>query len=190
MTNIAGEPVPLPELEERWRRCRLLISEIVPGAAGLIVFSRLNIYYLSGTLGSGLFWFPLDGEPVLLCRRGLERAVLESPMTGIRSFKSYRDVEAVLRDAGSPLGQKIAVEMNGLSWALGAGFTRHLAGREFLPGDRVPARARAVKSPRELAIIREAGKRHNQCLTELLPPLLAEGMSELVSVQKRQYPND
>jgi len=179
LTNVAGEPVPLPELEERWRRCRLLLTGIVPEAAGLIVFSRLNIYYLSGTLGNGLFWLPLAGEPVLLCRRGLERAVLESPMTLIRPFKSYRDIDAVLRDAGSPLGQKIAVEMNGLTWALAAGFTRHLAGREFLPGDRVPARARAIKSTRELAILREAGKRHNQCLTELLPPLLAAGMSEL-----------
>lgn len=66
------ESVPLQELEHRWNRLRVLLKQYIPEAEGVIVFSRLNIYYLSGTFGSGLFWLPLEGKPVLLCRRGQE----------------------------------------------------------------------------------------------------------------------
>lgn len=173
------ERVPLPELELRWRRCRLLLSAFLPEAVGLIVFSRINMYYLSGTFGNGLLWLPLEGAPVLLCRRGMERARLESPMARIHSFRSYRDIEPVLRGAGSPPAGALAVEMNGLSWTLANSFTRHLAGHQFLSGDRVLGMTRAIKSPWELAILREAGRRHDLCLTGLLPPLLRVGMSEL-----------
>lgn len=173
------ERIPLTELQSRWQRCRELLVRFVPRAEGIIVFSRLNIYYLSGTFGNGIFWLPLEGEPVLLCRRGLERAALESSMAGIFPFRSYKDVEGLLENSGSPLAAKVAAEMNGLSWSLAESFTGHLGRHEFLPGDKILAMARGTKSAWELAKIREAGARHDRCLTKLLPPLLREGQSEL-----------
>jgi Xaa-Pro aminopeptidase len=173
------ETVPLLELENRWNRCRALLKNCVPRAAGIIVFSRLNIYYLSGTFGNGIFWLPLEGKPVLLCRRGLDRAGLESPVENIFPFRSYKEIEAVLHDAGSPLPETVAVEMNGLSWALGNSFTSALPGHALLPGDKVLAMVRGTKSDWELAKLGKAGAGHARCLTELLPPLLREGMSEL-----------
>lgn len=173
------ETVPLQELENRWNRCRVLLKNCVPKAAGIIVFSRLNIYYLSGTFGNGILWLPVTGKPVLLCRRGLDRAGLESAVDNIFPFRSYKDIEAVLADAGSPLPATVAVEMNGLSWALGLSFTAALPGHTLLPGDKVLAMARGTKSDWELAKLDKAGAGHARCLTELLPPLLREGMSEL-----------
>lgn len=171
--------VPLPELQERWRRCRALLRSVAPEAEGMIVFSRLGIYYFTGTFGTGIFWLPLEGEPVLLCRRGLERARIESPLSAMAPYRSYRDIEGVLRESGSPLSRRVAVEMNGLSWSLGSLFARHFAGYELLPGDAVLAMVRATKSAWELERLTAAGKRHGRCLSELLPPLLAEKQSEL-----------
>ncbi|MFH1217632.1 MAG: Xaa-Pro peptidase family protein [Pseudomonadota bacterium] len=173
------DKIPLFELQSRWQRCRELLARFLPRAEGIIVFSRLNIYYLSGTFGNGLFWLPREGEPVLLCRRGLERAAIESPMNRIFSFRSYKDIESLLKNSGSPMGKTVAAEMNGLSWSLANSFTGYLAQHDFLPGDKILAMTRGTKSAWELAKIREAGKRHNRCLTELLPPLLQEGESEL-----------
>ncbi|MEW6517942.1 MAG: Xaa-Pro peptidase family protein [Thermodesulfobacteriota bacterium] len=173
------ETVPLRELENRWNRCRVLLKNCVPEAAGIIVFSRLNIYYLSGTFGNGIFWLPLEDQPVLLCRRGLDRARIESALEKILPFRSYRDIEAALRDAGSALPKTVAAEMNGLSWALGGSLTAALAGHALLAGDKVLAMARGTKSDWELAKLERAGAAHARCLAELLPPLLGEGMSEL-----------
>jgi hypothetical protein len=37
-------------------------------------------------LGNGVFWLPLSGEPVYLCRKGIERARLESPLPAMFPF--------------------------------------------------------------------------------------------------------
>ena len=171
--------LPLSELRARWARCRDLLREHLPAAGGLVVFSRLNIYYLTGTFANGLFWLPLDGTPVLLCRRGLERARSESPLSPIHAFNSYREVLDILKDAGAPLPDTAAVEMNGLSWALSNSFRKYLPGKTFLPGDRLLALARATKSEWELGTIRDAGQRHGRCLVDILPRYLREGMTEL-----------
>lgn len=170
--------LPDAELAGRWKRCRELLGQLVPEAGGLLVFSRLNIYYLSGSFANGMLWLPREGQPVLLCRRGLERARLESPLTAIRPFRSYAEVPEILQEADSPLSPEIAAEMNGLSWALSRSLIKHLAEYPFAAGDRVLVLARAVKSEHELAILREAGARHARCMRELLPPLLEAGMTE------------
>lgn len=170
--------LPRQELESRWERCRRELVDSAPGAGGLLLFSRLNIYYFTGTLAAGVLWLPLEGRPVLLCRRGHERAGLESTLEEIVPFRSFRDVEDLLSGRGSPLTKTVAAEMNALSWSLSRSLERHLSAFTFLPGDRTVARVRAVKSEWEMERMRTAGRRHARCLQELLPPLLAPGMTE------------
>jgi Xaa-Pro aminopeptidase len=95
----------LQELQTRWDRCRRLLHQHLPHAEGLLVFSRLNIYYLTGTFGNGLFWLPLEGEPVFLCRRGCDRAKMESLVRNIVPFYSYKEPRALRNGvaAGKPL---------------------------------------------------------------------------------------
>jgi Xaa-Pro aminopeptidase len=170
--------ISLQELQSRWDRCRKLLKEHLPAAEGLIVFSRLNIYYFTGTFGNGVFWLPLQGEPVLLCRRGCDRASIESVVNRIVPFNSYKDVEGALRDAGAPIGKTVAVEMNGLSWMLGNSFSKHLPGLAFPSGDKVISMTRSQKTAWELERLRIAGAKHKTSMVDLLPQLLKKGMSE------------
>ena len=146
---------------------------------GLLIFSRLNMYYFSGSFASGVFWLPLDGKPILFCRRGVERVKIESPLDHIYSFNSYREIETKLNDLGFTLPDLVAAEMNGLSWALSNSLTKHLLGQQFIPADKIIGMCRAKKSELELNVLREAGARHAKCLTKLLPPFLYSGISEL-----------
>ena len=91
----ALERLPDAEVRLRWERCRRLLERRTPEASGLLVFSRINIYYLTGTLGAGLFWLPREGAPVLLLRKGLERAVLESPPGPARGVAPARPARHV-----------------------------------------------------------------------------------------------
>lgn len=174
----ANDQTPAVEIEERHRRLRGHLGRLVPDAEGILVFSRLNIFYLTGSLATGLLWLPREGEPVLLSRRGFGRARSESPLATILSFRSFREVASLCADAGSPLGDAVAVEKNGLSWSRSELLQRHLPGPRFLSGDAALARTRAVKSEWELEHIRLAGSRHAVCLETLLPPLLGVGMTE------------
>lgn len=178
MSFEALERIPRPELEHRWERCRSLLADLVPEAGGLLVFSRMNIYYLSGTWVNGVFWLPLSGAPLLLVRRGLERARLESSCERPLAYRSFRDLKDVTRQAGCPLPGTMAAEMSGLSWSLGQGLVRALEGCVFAPGDAVLQRARSVKTPWELAKMRLAGQRHGTSLRELLPARIGPGMTE------------
>ncbi len=171
--------IPAQELASRWDRCKRLLHQFIPQVQGILVFSRLNIYYFSGSFASGVFWLPLNGEPVLFCRRGDERAKIESPLHHIYSFKSYRDIETILNDLGYSLPKVVAAEMNGLSWALSNNLTKHLSAQLFVPADKIIGMCRAKKSEWELSILREAGSKHGRCLTRLLPPFLHAGISEL-----------
>ena len=95
--------IPSQELASRLERCRTLLKLFTPEYNGLLMFSRLNIYYFTGSFVSGVLWLPLDGEPVLFCKRGVERAKIESPLKHIYPFDSYRDIKTILHDSGFSL---------------------------------------------------------------------------------------
>jgi len=167
------------ELASRRDRCKKLLHQFIPQAQGIFVFSRLNIYYFTGSFASGVFWLPLHGEPALFCKRGAERAKIESPLKHIYPFTTYRDIKTILHDLGCSLPGLVAAEMNGLSWALANSLTKHLSTQQFVPADKIIGMVRAKKSEWELNILRNAGSRHAKCLTGLLPPFLHDGISEL-----------
>jgi Xaa-Pro dipeptidase len=174
----AIEVLPLEEMTRRHEACRAALAKYHPAAEGLAVFSRLGLYYLTGTFGNGVFWLPREGRPVLMIRKGIERARLESPLEDIHPFRSYGDIPGICSDAGSPFETTVAAEMNGLSWNLSGLLQNKLKGVRFVPGDMTLARAQAVKSPWELNKMRLCGERHARSLVELLPGKLKVGMTE------------
>ena len=178
MSFVSLERMPLAECENRISRLRTHMAESCPEASGELVFSRLAIYHLSGAWASGVLWAPVDGPPVLLCRKGVERARLDSPLGHILEYKSYSQLPQLLNDAGVPLGDTVAVEMTGLSWSMGELLRAKLPGVSLVPGDTALAWTRAVKTPWELAKLRLAGTRHDQALNDTLPRLIHPGMTE------------
>lgn len=174
----AGEVLPLSELNLRHERCRELLAKHAPAAQGLMVFGRPTIYYLSGSLANGLFWLPIEGDPMLLVRKSCDRARLESPLACIRKFHSYSDIAAILAATDQGMPAVIAAEQSALPWHLGQNLTQRLPDVRFIKGDMIVSRTRAVKSDWELEKMRLAGARHHRGLTEILPARIKPGMTE------------
>jgi Xaa-Pro aminopeptidase len=170
---------PAVEIKFRWKRYKELLQKYLPQAEGAFVFSRLNIFYFTGTFANGIFWLPIEGQPILFCRRGAERAKIETPLKNIVQFSSYGDIENIFNNFGVNLPSTIAAEMNGLPWALSRSLIKYLQNIEFVPCDKLIAMTRARKTEWELQILRQAGRKHDKCLTRLLPPFLHKGMNEL-----------
>ncbi|MBI9079172.1 MAG: aminopeptidase P family protein [Pseudodesulfovibrio sp.] len=170
--------IPREELVRRQDAVRKHLQVVAPKAGGIIVFSRLNIYYLTGTFGQGVFWLPLEGEPVLMLRKGVNRARLESGIDTIVSFKSYSELSGLCADAGSPFTGTIAAVMAGLTWQLGNLLAAKLRGYTIVPGDHAVALAKMVKSEFELDIMRRCGEKHHRCLHDILPGKIHPGMTE------------
>jgi len=174
----ALERLPEAEMRIRHEKCRAALGQVAPMAGGLLVFSRLAIYYLTGSWANGVLWLPVAGAPVLLCRKGRERAVLESPLPAIFSFRSFGDIIPLCQKAGSPIPPVCAAEQGGLPWNLAELLAARLPGVAFVPGDAALAMAQARKSEWELAKMRLCGARHAKGLMESLPLAIAPGLTE------------
>jgi len=178
MTFVSLEQMPLTEVRERTARLKRHMEELCPAASGILVFSRLAVYHLSGAWVSGALWVPMDGEPLLLCRKGIERAQLDSPLSRIVEYKSYSQFPGLMREAGTPMVGEIAVEMSGLPWSMGELLRAKLPDVLMVPGDMALSWTRAVKTPWELAKMRLAGERHDKALNDTLPARIHPGMTE------------
>lgn len=174
----ALECLPAAEATERHARLRGHLAAYFPNASGLLVFSRVHVYYFTGCAAAGTVWLPQQGEPVLLVRKGLERAKAESPLANILPFRSFSQLAELAAEAGSPLGDVVAVEGQGLSWNTGKLLESKLSGTTLLAGDAALMRTRAVKSAWELDKMRRAGELHHRCIREELPKRIAPGMTE------------
>ncbi len=172
------EVLPKDEMERRHNMCRTLCQELSPDAGGLLVFSRLNIYYLTGTLGNGILWLPLEGEPVLFLRSALSRAQVESPICRMYLFNDFSDILAICSEHNIQISPKIAVEMGAVPWDMANNLQASFVGHSFINGDMILAKARSRKSVWELNKMRLAGERHHTALYEILPQRLKAGMSE------------
>ncbi len=172
------EMLPKDEMNRRHELCRTLCRDLSPDASGLLVFSRLNIYYLTGTLGDGLFWLPMQGEPILFVRRAVPRTHVESPLHNVKLFDTFEDIIEHCTEYDVKLGPKIAVEMGAVPWDMATAIQKSFVGHSFINGDTVLAKARSRKSLWELNKMCIAGERHHKALYEILPQYFKVGMSE------------
>ncbi len=166
--------VPVAELKSRMDRFRSEMEGANPGWETAVIFSRINLYYFTGTMQDGMLFIPRGSEAVLWVRRSYERAVDESLFSDIRPMKSFRDAAACV----DGLSDTVYMETEIVPLALFQRLQKHFPFSRVQSLDRCIASVRAVKSAYELELMRQAGKIHRKVLEELVPGMLEEGMSE------------
>lgn len=173
-----NENIPQTELQLRLGAVRRRLQQFAQDSNGILIFSRLNIYYFTGSFINGVLWVPLEGSPILLCKKGLNRAELEGCPYPLENFRGYSDIVPLLAKHGQTLSKTIAAEFNGLSWGLSKSLEKRLAGTSFVNGDCVISSTRAIKSAYEIALLEEAGRKQDLCMTRLLSERIHPGMTE------------
>jgi Xaa-Pro aminopeptidase len=156
------------------QRLRAALDSASPEWRLAAILSKVNLYYLTGTMPEGVLLVPRDQEAVLWVRRSCERASAESAFPVIRPMGSFRDAAATFkRMPGS-----VHLETEIVPLALYQRFQKHFPVASFEPLDRPMAAVRSVKSPFELALMERSGEIHRVVLEERVPALLREGISE------------
>lgn len=166
----------LPKSESDTRLARLFSALETTDASWdtALVFGRINLYYLTGTIQDGVLVLRRNGEVQFFVRRSYKRAREESPLDAIHPMKSYRDMQEFLP---ADLGRTF-VEMDQVPVAVLDRLQKYFQLDVILPLDPVLLHLRAVKSPYELAFQRKTGRDHDHLLMEIVPEILREGMSE------------
>ena len=170
----AQQSVPFSELRDRMDRFRDRMDARNPGWELAAIIGRINSYYLTGTMQDGILLIPRNGDAVLFVRRSYERALDESLFPDIREMNSFRDAAASLRT----IPDTVYLETELVPLAVYERLQKHFAFSRVRPLDQQIGQVRSVKSRYEIALMERAGDIHRRVLEDLVPGILAEGMSE------------
>ncbi len=162
------------ELEGRLARFCSMMHETHPDWDTVVIISKVNQYYFTGTMQDGLLVIKSDGEARYFARRSFERAREESPLNTIYPMESYRDAAQVI---GSDLGDTF-LETEIVTLGMLERLKKYFNMRTISSLDRVALSVRSIKTLYELKWMEASGKRHHEFLRNTVPTLLREGISE------------
>jgi Xaa-Pro dipeptidase len=167
--------VPLTELKNRMRFFRIRMDISNPNWEIVVIFSKINLYYFTGTMQDGMLIIPKNGEATFWIRRSYERALDESLFPRIEPMRSFRDAAKSIRG----LPDTVYLETEVVPLALFNRFQKYFSFKNVKSVDAQICAVRAVKSEYELLLIREAGKIDQHLMEDIVPETLREGMSEV-----------
>jgi len=184
--------VPYEEIEHRLNRVKN--GMIKQGIEALLVVQKMDFYYLSGTTQDGLLFLPVEGKPLLMIKRELERAKVESPLEGVVSIKSIRDLLSLIQNHWGRLPQNLGLEFDLLPVRDYFKFQELFPSIHFIDSSIVFREARKIKSPFEIDWMRKAGEIGKKVYEEATK-ILKEGMTEiefggLLEASAKRYGNE
>ncbi len=167
---------PLEEVEKRLVRVRTGMEN--QGIEGLLVIQKMNLYYLSGTAQDGLLFVPLEGEPLLIIKRELERAKAESPVTDVVPLKSNREIPSLIQAHYGKVPSIVGLELDILPVRDYFKFQEFFPGIQFMDASSILGETRKIKSLFEIDLMRKAGEIGMKVYQEARE-VLREGMTEI-----------
>lgn len=166
--------VPSIELETRMNRFREHMDILNPEWEIAVIFSKINLYYFTGTMQDGMLIIPRNDDTTFWVRRSYERALDESLFGNIKHMNSFREA----RKNWDNIPNTVYLETEAVPLALYQRFQKHFPFKNFKPLDTAIAAVRAVKSNYELSLMRKSGEIHQHVLEDIAPEILEEGISE------------
>src|SRR3989442_1449486 len=137
------------EVERRWQRVRKFMS-----CDALVILQNVDLFYLTGTMQTGVLWFPREGEPLLAIRKSYQRAKTESAVKNIVPLKTYSELPELIPNPVETIG----FELDVLPVATYQQVSRYFSKSKVVDGSGAVRSARAVKSAYEIECIRRAAK--------------------------------
>ena len=167
---------PQRELEGRLNKLKVGMDREV--MEGLLVVEKMDRYYLSGTTQDGYLFVPLEGRPILMIKRELERARVESPLKDVVPIKSMRELPALIQGHRGRLPRTLGLELDVLPVREYFRYQDIFSGAKLVDASDLIRDARKIKSPFEIDLMRVAGEIGKRVYHEGVR-ILREGMSEI-----------
>ena len=145
---------------------------------GSIILLNSDMFYFTGTVQSSFLYIPAVGEPVLMVKRGLQRALEESPLKNIVIIKSVKQLPETLHEFGYKVINKIGMELDVVPFNLYKTYKKIFTQTEFYDISHLIKEIRAVKSPYEIELLHNAIHVIDDAFLSV-PSFLKEDMSEL-----------
>jgi len=144
----------------------------------LLVIQKMDYFYLSGTTQDSLLFVPQEGEPLLMVKRELERARVDSPLDRVVGFQSRDELPSLIRDQTGRLPETLGLELDVLP------AREYFRYQELFPESRLVdssstiRHARKMKTPFEVELMRKGGEITRQIFEEARD-FVEEGRTEI-----------
>ena len=167
------DPLLTPAAEST-RRLDLLRQGLAgQGLEGALLLQAVDVLWISGTRQNAALWVPVEGEPLLLVRKSLERARSESPLSRVVPFPASKDLAGLLGPT-----RRLGLTLDTVPVAVQQFWSRALPAVEWTDVSVLVRESRSVKSPWELDRMRETARLLAGVFREV-PSFLRPGMREV-----------
>ncbi len=167
---------PREEVEERHRKLRKRMA--AEGVEAFLAVQKMDYFYLSGTAQDALLFVPLEGKPLLLVKREMERARAESPLELVVSLKSLRELPSLVAEHAGRLPRVLGLELDILPTRDYLRLQSLFPNSTLVDGSGIIRDLRKIKSPFEIELMRKAGDIAKKVYQEA-GKILREGMTEI-----------
>jgi len=148
------------------------------GMDALLVIQKMDLYYFTGSTQNGILFVPTDGKPLLMVKREVERARLESPLEAIVEIKSIRDLPSLIYNHWGRLPQTIGLELDVFPVNDYFKYESLFPNARFMDTSLIIRNTRKIKSPFEIDLMKIAGEIGKNTYYKGRE-LLKEGMTEI-----------
>lgn len=150
-------------------------------AAGIdaaLILQNSDLFYFTGTIQQAHLFVPVDGEPLLMVRKDIERATAESPIRKIVPISRPQELPELLRRNGHAIPRRLGLELDVLPATLYLGYRDIFTGVEISDISTAVRLIRAVKSDHEIGLITTAAAYSDQ-VADSVREYLREGITEI-----------
>lgn len=155
-----------------------LKSKDIDGA--LIIFP-IDLFYFTSTRQNAVLWVPVSGDPKLLVRKSMTRALEETVISDVRPFSGKE-----LSDVLGANANKIGLTFDVLPIQQFNYYQKNLPDVEFVDISGVIKEIRSIKSPWEIAQMKECANKLCQAYSQI-PEFLIPGIREIDAAIEFEY---
>lgn len=145
---------------------------------GAVIVLNSDTFYFTGTVQNSFLYVPAAGEPVFMIKRSLRRGKEESSLKNIVPIKHPMQIPEILSTFGYKAPKKIGLELDVMPFNIYKTYKKVFPDAEFYDVSPIVKEIRAVKSPYELGLMRNALSVIDEAFKEV-PSFLHEGMTEV-----------
>jgi len=164
----------LTKMESEQRIIRLQSKLRIEGIDGALFLYPIDVFYFTGTRQNAILWVPTDGNPLLLVRKSLSRALKESLIEDTRPFPSSKEFPSLFPESV----KKVGLTFDIIPVQQYHYYAKMLPGREFTDISAVNREIRSVKSAWELDQLRHSASQLCNIFRQV-PEFLTAGMREV-----------
>ena len=167
---------PPSEIETRINHLKQRL--VKAGIDAALILQNSDLFYFTGTIQQAHLFVPVDGEPLLMVRKDIERATAESPIRKIVPISRPQELPELLRRNGYTLPRRLGLELDVLPANLYLGYRDIFSGAEISDISTVVRLIRAIKSDHEIGLITAAAGYSDQ-VADSVKEYLREGITEI-----------